>query len=149
MKILMVCLGNICRSPLAQGILENRTTNSNITVDSAGTAGYHTGSPPDKRAIEIAEKHNIELRHQRARQFSIADFEKFDIIYAMDKNNYAHLIALTKNQEERKKIRMILNETSPGLYKSVPDPYYGGKNGFEEVYNMLDKACNKIADQIE
>ena len=149
MKILMVCLGNICRSPLAQGILENRTTNSNITVDSAGTAGYHTGSPPDKRAIEIAEKHNIELRHQRARQFSIADFEKFDIIYAMDKNNYAHLIALTKNQEERKKIRMILNETYPGLYKSVPDPYYGGKNGFEEVYNMLDKACNKIADQIE
>ena len=103
MKILMVCLGNICRSPLAQGILENRTTNSNITVDSAGTAGYHTGLPPDKRAIEIAEKHNIELRHQRARQFSIADFEKFDIIYAMDKNNYGHLIALTKNQEERKK----------------------------------------------
>ena len=77
------------------------------------------------------------------------DFEKFDIIYAMDKNNYGHLIALTKNQEERKKIRMILNETYPGLYKSVPDPYYGGKNGFEEVYNMLDKACNKIADQIE
>ena len=149
MKILMVCLGNICRSPLAEGILTEKTKNLNTIVDSAGTAGYHIGSPPDKRSIDIAEKYNINLRDQRARQFSIADFNKFDIIYAMDKNNYAHLIALTRNQEERKKIRMILNETSPDLYKSVPDPYYGGENGFQEVYDMLDEACTKIAIQIE
>ena len=149
MKILMVCLGNICRSPLAEGILTEKTKNSNTIVDSAGTAGYHIGSPPDKRSIDIANKYNINLRDQRARQFSIADFNTFDIIYAMDKNNYEHLVSLTRNQEERKKIRMILNEIIPGLHKSVPDPYYGGKNGFQEVYDMLDEACTKIAIQIE
>ena len=145
----MVCLGNICRSPLAEGILSKKTKHLNIQVDSAGTAGYHIGSPPDIRSIEIAERHNINLRNQRARQFSRADFDNFDIIYAMDKNNYAHLIALAKNSEERNKIRMILNEINPDLCKSVPDPYYGGDNGFQEVYNMLDKACNKIVSQIE
>ena len=149
MKILMVCLGNICRSPLAEGILKEKTKDSNTIVDSAGTAGYHIGSPPDKRSIDIAIKYNINLRDQRARQFSIADFNTFDIIYAMDKNNYEYLVNLTRNQDERKKIRMILDEVNPGLHKSVPDPYYGGQNGFQEVYNMLDEACTKIAIQIE
>ena len=86
---------------------------------------------------------------QKARQFNRADFEKFNIIYAMDKNNYAHLISLAKNQKEREKIRMILNEINPGLYESVPDPYYGGDNGFQKVYDMLDKACEKILAKIE
>ena len=149
MKILMVCLGNICRSPLAEGILTSKTKHLNTIVDSAGTAGYHIGSLPDIRSIEIADKYNINLRNQRARQFSRIDFNKFDIIYAMDTNNYSHLIALAKNPEERNKIRMILNENNPNLYESVPDPYYGGDNGFQEVYNMLDKACDKIVDQIE
>ena len=144
----MVCLGNICRSPIAQGILSNKTKHLNVIVDSAGTAGYHIGTPPDSRAIEIAEKYNINLRDQRARQFTRADFDNFDIIYAMDTNNYAHLIALTKNQKEKEKIRMILNEIDPNLFQSVPDPYYGGKNGFEKVYTLLDKACAKIVNQI-
>ena len=144
----MVCLGNICRSPIAQGILINKTKHLNVIVDSAGTAGYHIGNPPDNRAIEIAEKYNINLRDQRARQFTRVDFDNFDIIYAMDTNNYAHLIALTKNQKEKEKIRMILNEIDPNLFQSVPDPYYGGKNGFEKVYTLLDKACAKIVNQI-
>ena len=148
MKILMVCLGNICRSPLAEGILTHKTEHLNIIVDSAGTAGYHIGSPPDNRSIEIANKYNIDLSNQRARQISRTDFDEFDVIYAMDTNNYGHLIALADNQEERGKIHMILNEINPGLCQSVPDPYYGGDNGFQKVYDMLDRACNKIVEQI-
>lgn len=148
MKILMVCLGNICRSPLAEGILTSKTKNTSIKVDSAGTAGYHIGSPPDIRSIEIANKYGIDLKNQRARKFNREDFDNFDIIYAMDINNYRDLRFLAKNQQQKKKVRMILNEINPGLFESVPDPYYGDKNGFEEVYNILNMACNKIANQI-
>jgi len=149
MKILMVCLGNICRSPLAEGILSIKGKHLNLEVDSAGTASYHIGKQPDIRSIEIANKYNIDLNQQRARQFSTADFDKFDIIYAMDTNNYAHLISLASNERERNKIRMILNEINPKAYQSVPDPYYGGENGFQDIYNILDKACNKIIQNIE
>jgi protein-tyrosine phosphatase len=149
MKILMVCLGNICRSPLAEGILAHKTQHLNIEVDSAGTAGYHIGKLPDERSIEIAEKYNIDLTKQRARQFSRADFDDFDIIYAMDTNNYAHLISLADNKTERNKVRLILNEVNPEKFESVPDPYYGGDDGFQNIYNILDDACNKIISQIE
>ena len=149
MKILMVCLGNIYRSPLAEGILAHRTKQLEIKVDSAGTAAYHIGELPDKRSIEIANKYNINLRSQRARQFSRADFDEFDIIYAMDTNNLAHLISLTETEKERNKIRLILNEINPGACESVPDPYYGGENGFQNVYNMLNEACDKIVQNIE
>lgn len=149
MKILMVCLGNICRSPLAEGILSLKGKHLNLEVDSAGTAAYHIGKKPDIRSIEIANKYNIDLNQQRARQFSRADFDEFDIIYAMDTNNYAHLISLASTETERNKIRMILNEINPKAYQSVPDPYYGGENGFQDIYNMLDKACDKIIQNIE
>ena len=149
MKILMVCLGNICRSPLAEGILSSKGKHLNIEVDSAGTTAYHIGKQPDIRSIEIANKYAIDLNQQRARQFSRADFDGFDIIYAMDTNNYAHLVSLAYSETERNKIRMILNEINPNSYQSVPDPYYGGENGFQDVYNMLDKACNKIIQDIE
>ena len=149
MKILMVCLGNICRSPLAEGILAHKIKQLCVKVDSAGTAAYHIAELPDKRSIEIADKYNINLRNQRARQFSPADFDKFDIIYAMDTNNLAHLISLTETEEERNKIKLILNEINPGAGESVPDPYYGGENGFQNVYNMLNKACDKIVQNIE
>ena len=149
MKILMVCLGNICRSTLAEGILSLKGKHLNLEVDSAGTADYHIGKQADIRSIEIANKHTIDLNQQRARQFSRADFDKFDIIYAMDTNNYAHLISLASNETERNKIRMILNEINPKAYQSVPEPYYGGENGFQDVYNMLDKACDKIIQNIE
>jgi len=149
MKILMVCLGNICRSPLAEGILAHKTKHLNIKVDSAGTAGYHIGKLPEERSIEIAEKYNIDLTKQRARQFSRADFDDFDIIYAMDTNNYTHLISLANNETERNKVRLILNEVNPEKFESVPDPYYGGDDGFQNIYNMLNDACNKIISQIE
>ena len=149
MKILMVCLGNICRSPLAEGILKSKGKHLDLIVESAGTAGYHVGSKPDKRSIEIADKYNINLRDQKARQFNRNDFYQFDIIYAMDTNNYANIIALSNNNEERKKVKLILNEINPGLCESVPDPYYGGKNGFQEVYEILDEVCDKIITQIE
>ncbi len=145
----MVCLGNICRSPLAEGILSLKGKHLNLEVDSAGTAAYHIGKQPDIRSIEIANKYNIDLNQQRARQFSRADFDEFDIIYAMDTNNYAHLISLASTETERNKIRMILNEINPKAYQSVPDPYYGGENGFQDIYNMLDKACDKIIQNIE
>ncbi len=149
MKILMVCLGNICRSPLAEGILTHKTKSLNIEVDSAGTAGYHVGQLPDSRSIEIAKKYNIDLSQQRARQFSRADFDRFDVIYAMDVNNYTHLVSLASNDDERNSIKLILNEINPNLCESIPDPYYGGENGFQNVYNMLNEACDKIVQNIE
>ena len=144
----MVCLGNICRSPLAEGILKNKVKHLDITIDSAGTAGYHIGKPPDIRSLEIARKHNINLAEQRARQFNRQDFDNFDVIYAMDLNNYSHLIALSENQNEREKIKLILDEIYPNLKKSVPDPYYDEEEGFQKIYTILEKACNKIASKI-
>ena len=147
MKILMVCLGNICRSPLAEGILKSKT--KKIEVDSAGTAGYHIGKNPDIRSIEIGKKNNIDISSQRARQFSSNDFSKFDKIYAMDNDNYSKIISLAKNQQEINKVELILNEIFPNQFKSVPDPYYGGARGFENIYDLLNKACEKIASKHE
>ena len=149
MKILMVCLGNICRSPLAEGILCNKGKQLNIEVDSAGTSAYHTCKKPDIRSIEIANKYSIDLNQQRARQFSRADFDEFDIIYAMDTNNYAHLVSLASSEKERIKIRMILNEINLNAYQSVKDPYYVGENGFQDTYIMLEQSCDKIIQNIE
>ena len=145
----MVCLGNICRSPLAEGILWSKGKHLNIEIDSDEKAAHHIGEKADIRSIEIANKYFIDLNQQRARQFSRADFDKFDIIYAMDTNNYAQLISLSSCETERNKIRMILNEVNPKAYQSVHDPYYGGENGFQDIYNMLDKACDKIIQNIE
>ena len=147
MKIVMVCLGNICRSPLAEGILKSKS--KNIYVDSAGTASYHIGKKPDSRSIEIGLKHNIDISNQRARQFSSDDFSKFDKIYVMDNDNYSKIISLAKNQEEIDKVDLILNEIYPNEYMSVPDPYYGGDQGFINIFDLLDKACEKIASKNE
>ena len=148
MKILMVCLGNICRSPLAEGILKHKTKNLDVVVDSAGTASYHVGSLPDSRSIEIANKNGIDLTDQRARQFSEKDFDDFDKIYAMDTNNYSNIISLARNQSERDKVDVILNELTPKSYDSVPDPYYGAGDGFQIVYDMLDNACDAIVGKL-
>ena len=145
----MVCLGNICRSPLAEGILKNKSKSLNIIVDSAGTAGYHINNNPDIRSIDIAKKYNINISNQRARKFSKDDFNNFDVIYAMDTNNYSDIINMAQNQTEKNKVRMILNELYPNSFKSVPDPYYGGENGFQKVYDMLNLACEKIIENIE
>ena len=144
----MVCLGNICRSPLAEGILKAKTNHLDVVVDSAGTAAYHVGEKPDIRSIEIANKYGIDLTSQRARQFSVNDFDEFDKIYAMDSSNYANIISLARDEKDRDKVDVILNESNPKSFQSVPDPYYGGDNGFQDVYDMLDKACDKIVEQI-
>ena len=144
----MVCLGNICRSPLAEGILREKTKHLDLTIDSAGTAGYHIGKSPDPRAVAVAKKHDINISKLKARQFSRIDFENFDTIYVMDINNLSHLISLSSNAQERNKIRLILNEIDPKIHDSVPDPYYDD-NGFKKVYNMLNEACEKIAIKIE
>ena len=148
MKILMVCLGNICRSPLAEGILKHKTKNLDVFVDSAGTASYHVGNLPDSRSIEIANKNGIDLTDQRARQFSEKDFDDFDKIYAMDTNNYSNIISLARNQSDRDKVDVILNELTPKSYDSVPDPYYGAGDGFQIVYNMIDNACDAIVGKL-
>ena len=148
MKILMVCLGNICRSPLAEGILKNKTQNLDVFVDSAGTASYHVGNLPDSRSIEIANKNGIDLTNQRARQFSEKDFDDFDKIYAMDTNNYSNIISLARDQSDRDKVDVILNELTPKSYDSVPDPYYGAGDGFQIVYDMLDNACDAIVRKL-
>lgn len=148
-KILMVCLGNICRSPLAEGILKSKITHLDILVDSAGTAAYHIGERPDVRSIEIANKYDIDLTSQRARQFSVNDFDEFDRIYAMDTSNYSNIISLARNEKDRDKVDLILNEINPRSFQSVPDPYYGGDNGFQDVYEMLDEACDIIVQNFE
>ena len=147
MKILMVCLGNICRSPLAEGILKSKS--NNLYVDSAGTAGYHIGKKPDLRSIEIGRINNVDISDQRARQFSSSDFSRFDKIYAMDNDNYSKIISLANNQEDIDKVDLILNELYPGEFKSVPDPYYGGEQGFINIYDMLEKACERIISKYE
>ncbi len=151
MKILMVCLGNICRSPLAEGILRDkvRKCELDIVVDSAGTNRYHIGEAPDPRSIACAEAHGIDISDLRARQFKKADFERFDRIYVMDRSNMSDILALAKNQEERDKVEMILNVNRPNSDMDVPDPYYGGDEGFEHVYKLLDSACEHLLQEWE
>ena len=115
-KILMVCLGNICRSPLAEGILKSKLTNSNVVVDSAGTGAWHAGNLPDKRSIKVAEKNGIDITDQRARQITKDDLQLFDVIYAMDQNNYDNIILMCQSSAEKSKVKLILNEISSESY---------------------------------
>lgn len=147
-KVLMVCLGNICRSPLAQGILESKVNLDKVFVDSAGTAAYHVGNLPDERSIDVAYKYGINITNQRARKFTVQDFDEFDYIYAMDISNYQNILMLARGEEDENKVRLILNEIYPSENKSVPDPYYGGNQGFENVYQMLDEACDVISKKL-
>ncbi|CAL2055134.1 low molecular weight protein-tyrosine-phosphatase [Tenacibaculum sp. 190524A05c] len=149
MRVLMVCLGNICRSPLAEGILRSKVFSDSIFVDSAGTSGFHQGELPDPRSIAIARIKGIDITDQRSRKFVVEDFDNFDLIYAMDQSNFNNILDLAKNSEDESKVKMILNESNPNQNLNVPDPYYGGDQGFENVYNMLDEACDVIASKIQ
>ncbi|MFC4740640.1 low molecular weight protein-tyrosine-phosphatase [Flavobacterium ponti] len=147
-KVVMVCLGNICRSPLAEGILQSKVS-ENIFVDSAGTADYHVGELPDKRSIAVAQKHGIDISKQRCNHFTSKHFEEFDYIYVMDKSNYENVIQLAPSEETKQKVKLILNESHPNQNLEVPDPYYGGDDGFENVFQMLDEACEVIANKLK
>ena len=142
MKILFVCLGNICRSPLAEGIL--RHIYPDIMVDSAGTSNYHIGSPPDRRMIETAQSYGIDISNLAARQFTTEDFNRFDKIFIMDDENYRNVVALAENESHIEKVNYTLSKQN-----NVPDPYFGGKDGFIQVYEMLHEACQTINDEIQ
>lgn len=146
-KVLMVCLGNICRSPLAEGILKSKVDSNKVFVDSAGTAGYHVGNAPDQRSIDVARKYGLDIGFQKCRRFSELDFTEFDWIYVMDRSNLSNVMDLAKNTEEINKVRLLLDEVNLGI-KEVPDPYYGGVGGFEDVYQMIDMACEAIAKKL-
>lgn len=147
-KILMVCLGNICRSPLAEGILASKLDPEKFQVDSCGTSNYHIGKKPDSRSIETAKKHGIDITNQRAAQFKISDFDTYDLIYPMDQSNYQNIIQLARSENDTKKVNLILNELQLKKGLEVPDPYYGGDQGFEDVYQMLDNACDLIVKKL-
>lgn len=147
MKILMVCLGNICRSPLAEGIMKEKIKNHNLDweVDSAGTSSHHAGELPDPRSIKAAKDKGLDITDQRSRPFRGYDLETFDLIFAMDTSNYNDIMRHAQNEDEKSKVKMIMNEVTPGENVSIPDPYYG-EFGYANVYEMLDKACDKIIE---
>lgn len=146
-KILMVCLGNICRSPLAEGILQSKVDPDKVFVDSAGTAGYHVGNPPDERSIAVARKYGLDISHQRCKRFSEQDFQEFDLIYVMDRSNFSKVARLASTKEEAEKVKLLLKEVDLGI-NEVPDPYHDGADGFHKVYQMIDMACEAIAKKL-
>lgn len=147
-RILMVCLGNICRSPLAHGIMQSKLSETHYYVDSAGTGAYHIGNSPDRRSIAVARKHGLDISTQSARQFKVSDFDTFDYIYAMDHSNYTNIISLARNSTDIGKVKLFL-EANPSIQnKNMPDPYYGDQSDFEHVYDLVNDTCNIIAETL-
>ena len=146
MKILMVCLGNICRSPLAHGILQDRIDRLNLPwiVDSAGTNGYHNGEQPDSRSVLEAKRNGIDITNQVSRKITKEDIKNFDLIFAMDSSNYNNILQMCDNEIEKEKVRMIMNFSHPNKNINVPDPYY--HDGFDKVFNMLENAIDAFLD---
>lgn len=140
--ILMVCLGNICRSPLAEGILQSKLKNDKFIVDSAGTSSHHQGEKPDSRSVAIGQRFGIDITEQRSRPFQVSDFDIFDYILVMDKSNYNNIIKLAKNETQISKVKLIMEYSNDTSEIEVPDPYYGGDHGFENIYHMINKACD-------
>ncbi len=145
-RILMVCLGNICRSPLAHGIMAQMLPDS--FVDSAGTGLYHIGSPPDPRSIEVAKLNEIDIQYQSSRQFEPKDFGDFDHIYVMDRQNYRDVVAKAKTLDEVNKVELLCEAADMGSVP-VPDPYYGNDDGFQKVFDLVNNACGRIVKKLE
>lgn len=146
MKILMVCLGNICRSPLAEGILQNKALKAGLTwtVESAGTNRYHIGDPPHPLSQKIALLNGIEISQQRARSFRVEDFDIYDKIYALAEDVLEDIRRISKTKFDNTKVDLLMNEVYPGKNMDVPDPYYGPEEGYQEAYELIDKACDAI-----
>ena len=147
-KILMVCLGNICRSPLAEGILASKLPKDKFEVDSAGTGNWHVGKKPDERSIATAKKNGIDISNQRGKLFKKAHFKEFDYIFVMDNTNYENVMHLAPDLESSKKVQLILNELFPNENVDVPDPYYGLQNGFDMAFEMLNQSCEILANRL-
>lgn len=150
-RILMVCLGNICRSPIAEGVLRDHLDRIGINarVDSCGTSDWHEGEAPDKRAIQACEHYGLDISNQRSRPVTKTDFDVFDYIFAMDENNYNDLMALTENETHRQKLHLYLEFAEVTTRRAVPDPYYGTITDFFEVYTLLDEASARVAQKIQ
>lgn len=144
----MVCLGNICRSPLAEGIMQEKIEQRQLNwqVDSAGTGGWHQGEKPDRRSIAVASRNGIDISKQKARLFLITDFDRFDLIFAMDKTNYEDLLRLAPDSDARSKVQLLL-DAAYGQPLEVADPYHN-EDAFEPTFHLLDAACDKILDRL-
>ncbi|SIQ84674.1 protein-tyrosine phosphatase [Chryseobacterium sp. RU37D] len=143
----MVCLGNICRSPLAEGIMKTKVS-GDFFIDSVGTISQHEGEHPDRRAVKTAANHDIDISKQRSRPIKKEDLENFDKIYCMDIAVYESVVSMAKNEEQRQKISLFLDVLGDHENAEVPDPYWGGMDEFENVFQLLDKCCNVIAKQL-
>ena len=146
MKILMVCLGNICRSPLAEGILNAKAQKKGLQweINSAGTNGYHTGESPHKYSQKVAFLNGIDISHQKARQFVPEDFDRYDKIYAMAEEVTEDIKKIAKKKYDASKIDLLLNELHPGKNLDIPDPWYGPEAGFHKVFTLIEHACEAI-----
>ena len=142
----MVCLGNICRSPLAEGILQHKVNEAGLSwkVESAGTNSYHIGEPPHHLSQKVAQLNGINICDQRARRFKPSDLEEYDLLYAMSKDVIDDMKTMAGNQWKQEKVKLLMDELHPGQQKDVPDPWYGPEPGYHEVYKMIEAACDKI-----
>lgn len=150
MKILMVCLGNICRSPMAEGIMRQKIEEYGLDaeVNSCGTASYHIGETPDHRGIQTLHNYDIDISQHQGQQFKVSDFDTYDLIFVMDTSNYSNLIAKARNKNDKEKVNLLMDETHPGQQKVVPDPYYGGLVDFEETFELVNGACEHLAKRL-
>ena len=149
MKILMVCLGNICRSPLAEGILQDKAFTAGLkwSVESAGTNSYHTGEKPHPLSQKVAKLNGIDISQQRARRFTAEDFEVYDKVYALAADVMDEMHRIAKNKFDASKANLLMNELWPGENVDVPDPWYGPEPGYHQVYKMLNEVCDRIIEK--
>jgi protein-tyrosine phosphatase len=147
-KILMVCLGNICRSPLAEGILQSKLPADKFVVDSAGIGDWHTGQCPDHRSILAAKNRGVDISMQKARQIRKSDFKDFDHIFVMDSSNFKDVTKLAPTPQDKAKVMLMMDEIFPGQKVDVPDPYYGDAKDFDKVFDMLDEVCDVVAAKL-